>query len=83
MASYMSLQMGWLSTSDFERINTLINKAGLPMMLTAKCRNFDMRELMSADKKVSHGKLTLILLKNIGSAVITDEFDEQVIKSNH
>ena len=79
MASYMSLQMGWLSTSDFERINTLINKAGLPMMLTAKCRNFDMRELMSADKKVSHGKLTLILLKNIGSAVITDEFDEQVL----
>ena len=31
---------------------------------------------MSVDKKVSHGKLKLVLLKSIGEAIVTDSFDE-------
>ncbi len=81
MAAYMSLKMGWLSESDFERTITLIKRAGLPIKLVAECKNFNMRELMSIDKKVSDGNLKLILLKNIGSAVITSDFNEQVLNN--
>jgi 3-dehydroquinate synthase len=39
-------------------------------------------ELMSFDKKVADGQLSLILLKGpLGSSVITDQFQEQVLRS--
>ena len=81
MAAYMSAKMGWLSESDLERIITLISKAGLPIKLVTECKNFNMRELMSYDKKVSNGNLKLILLKKIGDAVITNDFDEKLLNS--
>ena len=34
---------------------------------------------MSVDKKVRDGRLTLVLLKDIGDAVVTSEFDKQVL----
>ena len=36
-------------------------------------------ELMRHDKKVQDGKLRLVLLKRIGSAVVSDEADEPTI----
>jgi 3-dehydroquinate synthase len=38
-----------------------------------------MRELMSVDKKAKDGVLFLVLLKGIGEAVVTDEFDEGLL----
>lgn len=76
MAAHMSLLQGWLSNQDFDRIRILISKAGLPDQLPKELQGVDMRELMSVDKKVSHGKLNLVLLKSIGAAVVTDSFQE-------
>ncbi|NNE38753.1 MAG: 3-dehydroquinate synthase [Gammaproteobacteria bacterium] len=79
MASYMSNLMGWISDEDYGRIVRLIQRAGLPNKLPDQLQNVDLRDLMSVDKKVSHGKLKLVLLKSIGEAVVTDSFDEDVL----
>jgi 3-dehydroquinate synthase len=36
-------------------------------------------DLMGHDKKVKHGQIRLILLKSIGDAVMTNEFDGQLL----
>jgi 3-dehydroquinate synthase len=77
MAANMSMLMGWLSKSDYDRTVELIRRAGLPDRLPEQLKDVDLRELMSVDKKASHGKLKLVLLKSIGEAFITEEFDEE------
>jgi 3-dehydroquinate synthase len=76
MASYMSKLQGWLSEDEYERIVSLMRQAGLPDKIPASLDVNDLRGLMSVDKKVSHGKLKLVLLKSIGEAIVTDSFDE-------
>ena len=39
-----------------------------------------MLELMSVDKKVRRGRLRLILLRRIGEAVLTSEFDPEALR---
>jgi len=71
--------MGWIAEEVTERIESILLKLNLPVTLPD---NFDpdkMRELMSVDKKAKDGVLFLILLKGIGEAVVTDEFDEGLL----
>ncbi len=79
MAADLSHRMGWISEEVTERIENMLLKLNLPVALPD---NFDperMRELMSVDKKAKDGVLFLILLKDIGDAVVTDEFDEDLL----
>ncbi|WP_020008814.1 3-dehydroquinate synthase [Thioalkalivibrio thiocyanoxidans] len=75
MAARMSERMGWLSTAERERAEALIQRAGLaldpPDPMTAE----RFRELMAIDKKVASGRLRLVLLRGIGQAELTDQFD--------
>ena len=81
MSSYMSMLMGMLSQEDVSRISELLDRARLPDKLPEQIRGADLRELMSVDKKVSHGRLKLVLLKSIGEAVVTDKFNEEDLAS--
>ena len=47
------------------------------MRRTAKNR---FMELMAVDKKVMDGQLRLVLMKDIGKAVISAEFDPEALK---
>ena len=79
MAADLSQRMGWIDSEVCDRIETMLLKLSLPVTLPD---NFDpekMRELMSVDKKAKDGVLFLILLKGIGEAVITSEFDEELL----
>ena len=79
MAADLSHRMGWIAEEVTERIENILLKLNLPVALPD---NFDpekMRELMSVDKKAKDGVLFLILLKGIGEAVVTDEFDEELL----
>ncbi|WP_018863070.1 3-dehydroquinate synthase [Thioalkalivibrio sp. ARh3] len=75
MAARMSERMGWLSPAERERAEALIQRAGLaldpPDHMTAE----RFRELMAIDKKVASGRLRLVLLRGIGQAELTDQFD--------
>ena len=79
MAADMSRRMGWLDEATVQRIRPVIAAAGLPVELPADMTAGSMRELMTVDKKSRQGRLFLVLLKAIGEAAVTDQFDEQLL----
>lgn len=70
MAAQLSQRLGWLSVSDVDRIARLFVRAGLPVLGPKTLGPARYLELMAHDKKVSDGKLRLILLRSIGVAEI-------------
>ena len=79
LAAHMSSRMGWLAGRDCERIERLLDRAGLPTRAPAGLSPQRMLDLMSMDKKVRRGRLRLILLRGIGEAVMTSEFDPELL----
>ncbi len=71
MAAELSSQLGWIDRQDLARIECLLQRAGLPVQgpLLSVERYL---ELMHNDKKVQDGKLRLVLLQEVGRAVLTD-----------
>lgn len=69
MAAELSRRLGWLTSEEVARIESLFERAGLPvmgpMLSIARYQGF-----MAGDKKVEAGRLRLILLRGIGKAVI-------------
>ena len=79
MAADLSHRLGWITEEVIERIKQILIKLNLPVALPDDLDPGKMRELMSVDKKAKDGVLFLILLKGIGEAVVTDEFDEDLL----
>ena len=77
MAAIMSHQLGWITAADVSSITGMIEQARLPVHAPAELSVERFVELMSVDKKVMDGVLRLVLLKNIGHAVITDDYTQQ------
>ncbi|MCU7914947.1 MAG: 3-dehydroquinate synthase [Candidatus Thiodiazotropha sp. (ex Gloverina cf. vestifex)] len=75
MAADLSCRLGWLSEQELERTKVLIARAGLPTDPPAQMSKEKFISLMSVDKKVLDGKLRLVLMDAIGTALVTDEFD--------
>ena len=80
MAAEMSRRLGWLEQDDVRRIRALLELAALPVKFPGQARHLDMRELMSVDKKVRGGKLNLVLLKSIGEAVVSNDFEDSALR---
>ena len=76
MAAHLSVKTTGLAQADARRVNALLEKAGLPVRLPDAVRRVQLRELMAVDKKARHGRLHLVLLEEIGKAVVTPEFVE-------
>lgn len=79
MAADLSCRMGWISQADVDRIERLFKAADLPILPPAEMTPNDFNELMSIDKKVLDGRLRLVLLKRIGEAIVTDQFDSSAL----
>ena len=79
MAADLSHRSGWLSENSLQRICTIIGKSGLPTSLPVQILNEDIRELMSVDKKARDGQLHLVVLKGIGSAEVSNQYDEKLL----
>lgn len=79
MAAHLSHLLGWLGSGELDRVRALISGAGLPVVIPPQLLGADLRGLMSVDKKVSHGRLKLVLLKSIGEAIVTPDFDEGLL----
>ncbi|MBK0062881.1 MULTISPECIES: 3-dehydroquinate synthase [unclassified Acinetobacter] len=79
MAADLSQRMGWISLEDLQRTKNIIQRAKLPI----SCPKIPLDEFlsyMSHDKKVLNGQLRLVLLKQLGQAVITKDFDVEKMK---
>ena len=79
MAAEMSATLGWIKPDKPERISKLLKKAQLPTVPPEKMSADDFIKLMAVDKKVIDGTLRLVLLKDIGQAVITADFSNQAL----
>ncbi len=78
IAAELSRRLGWLEAEAVLRIERLFVRADLPVR-GAPLGAARYLELMRHDKKVQDGRLRLVLLKRIGSAVVSDEADEATI----
>jgi len=81
LAAAFSARLGWIKAADASRIDTIIQRARLPVRAPAKLDPARMLELMAVDKKVQDGRIRLVLLKAIGKAVITDDYDPALLRA--
>jgi 3-dehydroquinate synthase len=79
LAAAFSARLGWLTEAEVERTRRLIAGAGLPTGRPAELAPERMLELMAVDKKVLAGQLRLVLLRQLGEAVVTSEFDRDAL----
>ena len=80
MAAELSARLGWLERGDVQRIEALFRSAGLPVRGPHLGVEHYL-ELMSHDKKVQDGRLRLVLLAQLGKAVLTDQAPEDAIRA--
>ena len=79
LAARLSSLMGMLGDKELERVVALLERAGLPVR-GPRLGVDRYLELMGLDKKVEGGKLRLVLLRRIGSAYFTADFNQQLLR---
>jgi 3-dehydroquinate synthase len=70
LAARTSAALGWLAAPDCDRIERLLNRAGLPTKATG-VDPAELLEHMRGDKKADRSGLRLILIRTLGEAVVT------------
>ena len=79
MAARMSLELGWLNQADLDRVSDSLAAWKLPVTAPEGMARADFSELMALDKKVQNGRLRLVLLNQIGDALVTGEYDPNAL----
>jgi 3-dehydroquinate synthase len=78
-AAQLSVQKGWLTKQDVERIEKILTAAQLPIRLQGRLDCDKILAAMAVDKKFADTKPRLILLSAIGKAtIVTDLSWDQV-----
>ncbi len=75
MAADLSHKLGWINQQSLDAVHEILTRCGLPVRPPVDMTSDTFMQLMAVDKKVLDGKLRLVLLKAIGEAVVTDDFD--------
>lgn len=81
MAADLSVRLGWLTEADRRRAADLISTAGLPTGLPPGLERQQLLNLMASDKKALAGRMRLVLLRAVGDAVVTAEFDDASLRA--
>lgn len=77
MACDLSVRQGWIEASVEHRAIRLIEAAGLPVQSPRGMMPGDYLKYMLVDKKVLDKALRLVLLRDLGHAVVTQDFDDK------
>lgn len=80
MAADLSRRSGWITESDQTRIEALVARAGLPVHPPEEISAEQFLQLMSVDKKVLAQKIRLVLMRQLGYATVTDDFDPNLLQ---
>lgn len=75
LAARLSAAHGWLSEAEVERIEAILTQSRLPVLPPASMDRQRFLELMAVDKKNVDKNLRLVLMKAIGEAFVSDDFD--------
>ena len=78
MAAFMSKELGWLRTPEYLRIIQLIELAGLPIT-PPDISEKKFLDLMMSDKKTKGNQINLVLQTAIGEAMLTNEYDPEIL----
>jgi 3-dehydroquinate synthase len=85
LAAEFSVRLGALAPQHAERATRHLSGAGLPVRLAEVAGGAPdadrLMELISQDKKVRRGKLTFVLLRNIGAAYISNDVDPALVRA--
>ena len=81
LAAQLSQRLGWLSSTDVERVKSILKAASLPLAPPAEMSSEDFLKRMAVDKKVLDGQLRLILLKALGQGVVTADFPSSELQA--
>lgn len=79
MAVHLSVQRGWISEGDLDRIVNLFKAVNLPVNPPSEMSPEQFIDLMGRDKKVIDGKLRLVLLKNLGQGVVNGDTPQELL----
>ena len=79
MAAFLSQELGWLNTDEFDRTKQLIANANLPIS-PPDIPVDQFMGLMQSDKKSQRGRIHLILQKTIGDAILTSDYPEAALR---
>jgi len=80
MAAKLSEKMGWISAQEVQKVRDLLIKAKLPVEPPKALSADKLLELMSVDKKMQDGVLSLVLMKSYGESVVTSDFDKDALR---
>ena len=73
LAADLSCREGWLTAADVTRVKRLLERAGLPVAAPQGMTPEIFMQHMAVDKKNVDGRLRLVLLKQLGQAIVTDQ----------
>ncbi len=76
----MAAELSGLEQADITRLRELIEKGGLPVAPPKVGAGY-LLEAMGKDKKVLNKSLRFVLLRQLGEAYVTDEFDTALLDS--
>ena len=79
MAAFLSQELGWLNSDEFDRTKQLIANANLPIN-PPDIPVDQFMGLMQSDKKSQRGRIHLILQKTIGEAILTSDYPEAFLR---
>jgi len=80
MAARLSNKLGWISEAEVDRVIKILERANLPVNAPEQMSADKFVELMSLDKKVSDGVLSLVLYKSLGKAIISKDYTEAILR---
>jgi len=81
MAAELSQKMGWLQVDEVDEIKQLLALANLPIEPPDNLSAAEYLGYMSRDKKVQDGIMNLVLLRNMGDAVLTNDYDPDALNA--
>ena len=79
MAADLSFRLGYIKGEDVRRIQAILEGAGLPIYPPEAMTSAQFIEHMSVDKKVLDGQLRLVLLKEVGEAIVSSDFSPALL----
>lgn len=80
MAADLSHRCGWLDAASIARIKSLLQRAQLPSWAPHDMTAEAFMAHMAVDKKVTDGQLRLVLMRAIGDAMVSSDFDPQFLQ---
>lgn len=80
MALEMSKQLGWLTAAQRDRGVRLLVRAGLPVIPPESMDAETFLTHMAVDKKNIDGHIRLVLLRNLGEAVVTADYPADTLR---